>query len=60
MWSPAECLLWSAIFYIIGVPLWQIIAVVLVAIFAAPNIMHIITTYWVKQHRDEAISRWGG
>ena len=53
-------LLWCAIFYAIGVPLWQIIGVVLVAMFAAPNVMHIIITYWVKQRRDEAISQWGG
>ncbi len=53
-------LLWSAVFYAIGVPLWQIIAVILVAMFAAPNVMHIIMTYWIRQHRDDAISQWGG
>ena len=52
--------LWSATFYAIGVPLWQIIGVILVAMFAAPNVLHIINTYWVKQRRDEAISQWSG
>lgn len=52
--------LWGSLFYAIGVPLWQILAVILVAMFAAPNVMHIISTYWNKQHRDEAISQWSG
>ncbi len=52
--------LWSATFYAIGVPLWQIIGVILVAMFAAPNVLHVINTYWVKQRRDEAISQWSG
>ena len=53
-------LLWSAVFYAIGVPLWQIVGVLLVAMFAAPNVMHIIITYWIRQRRDAAISQWGG
>ena len=53
-------LLWSAVFYAIGVPIWQIVGVLLVAMFAAPNVMHIIQTYWVKQSRDAAISQWRG
>ena len=38
----------------------MIVGVILVAMFSAPNIMHIIITYWVRQRRDQAISQWGG
>lgn len=52
--------LWGALFYATGVPLWQILAVVGVAIFSAPNVMHIISTYLVGESRDVAISQWSG
>jgi len=49
---------WAALFYATGVPLWQIAVVIGVAIFSAPNVMHIIGTYKIKQGRDAAISQW--
>ena len=53
-------LLWSAVFYVIGVPLWQIVAVIGIAAISAPNVMHIIVTYKRKQGRDTLISQWSG
>jgi len=53
-------LAWGLLFYAAGVPLWQIIAVIGVAMITAPNIMHIISTYQIKQGRDAAISQWSG
>ena len=53
-------LLWGALLFAVGVPLWHIVAVMLVAVFAAPNVMHIISTYLVKQRRDKSISQWTG
>lgn len=51
---------WGSLFYAIGVPLWQIVLVIGIAIMAAPNVMHIIGTYIVNQRRDRAISQWDG
>ena len=52
--------IWGGLFYAVGIPLWQIILVIGIAIIAAPNVMHIIATYIVKQRRDRAISQWEG
>ena len=41
--------MWGTLFYATGVPLWKIVAVIAVAIISAPNVMHIISTYLVKQ-----------
>ena len=51
---------WGGLFYSIGVPLWQIIAVIAIAIISAPNVMHIISTYIIGEHRDDAIKKWEG
>jgi len=48
------------LFYAIGVPLWQIIVVIAIAIISAPNVMHIISTYVIGEHRDDAIKKWEG
>lgn len=53
-------LAWGGLFYAAGVPLWKILAVIGVAIISAPNVMHIIGTYIVGEHRDDAISQWEG
>jgi len=53
-------LLWSGLFFAVGVALWHIVVVLIVAVFAAPNVMHIISTYLVKQRRDSSISQWSG
>ena len=52
--------IWSGLFFAVGVPLWQIIAVIAVAILSAPNVLHIISTYYIKQGRDKSISQWSG
>ena len=52
--------IWGGLFYAVGIPLWQIVLVIGFAIIAAPNVMHIIGTYIVKQRRDRAISQWEG
>jgi len=52
--------IWSSLFYAVGVPFWQIMLVIGIAIISAPNVMHIIGTYIVKQRRDRAISQWEG
>ena len=51
---------WSSLFYSIGVPMWKIIAIIAVSIISAPNVMHIISTYIIGEHRDDAISKWEG
>ncbi len=51
-------LIWGSMFYATGVPLWQIIAIIAIAIISAPNVMHIISTYKIKQGRDLSISQW--
>jgi len=53
-------LLWGGLFFAVGLPLWHIVAVIIVAVFGAPNVMHIISTYLVKQRRDRPISQWTG
>ena len=52
--------IWGSLFYAVGVPFWQIVLVIGIAIISAPNVMHIIGTYIVKQRRDRAISQWEG
>jgi ribose transport system permease protein len=52
--------IWGGLFFAVGVPLWQIVAVVAVAILSAPNILHVISTYYIKQGRDKSISQWSG
>lgn len=52
--------IWGSLFYAVGVPFWQIMLVIGIAIISAPNVMHIIGTYIVKQRRDRAISQWEG
>jgi ribose transport system permease protein len=52
--------LWSGLFYAIGVPLWQIVTVIAIAMISAPNVMHVIVTYKQKQDRDTLISQWSG
>ena len=51
---------WSSLFYSIGVPMWKIIAIIAVSIISAPNVMHIISTYIIGEHRDDVISKWEG
>lgn len=53
-------LVWSGLFYATGVPLWQIVAVIGIAMISAPNVMHIVSTYNIKQRRDISISQWSG
>jgi hypothetical protein len=53
-------LLWGSLFFAIGVPLWQIAMVIGIAMVSAPNVMHIIGTYRIKQRRDVSISQWSG
>ena len=53
-----SALLWSGLFYSVGVPLWQLVAVIAVAILSGPNVLHIISTYLVKQRRDKSIEQW--
>ena len=55
-----SALLWGGLFYSVGVPLWQIVAIVAIAALLAPNSLHIISTYYIKQSRDKSISQWGG
>ena len=52
--------IWAGLFFAVGVPLWQIILVIAVAILSAPNILHIISTYYIRQGRDKSISQWSG
>ena len=55
-----SALLWGGLFYAVGVPLWQIITIIAIAAVLAPNSLHIIITYYIKQGRDKSISQWGG
>ncbi len=55
-----SALIWGGLFYASGVPFWQIVAVVAIAILSAPNVLHIISTYKIKQKRDRSISQWAG
>jgi ribose transport system permease protein len=55
-----SALLWGGLFYAVGVPLWQIVAIVAIATLLAPNSLHIISTYYIKQGQDKSISQWGG
>jgi hypothetical protein len=55
-----SALLWGGLFYAVGVPLWQIITIIAIAAVLAPNSLHIISTYYIKQGRDKSISQWGG
>ena len=51
---------WSGLFYAIGVPMWKLIAIIGITIISAPNVMHVISTYIIGDHKDDAISRWEG
>ena len=53
-----SALIWGGLFYASGVPLWQIVAVVAIAAISAPNVLHIISTYKIRQKRDRSISQW--
>lgn len=53
-------LAWSGLFYATGVPVWKILLVIGLATISAPNILHIIGTYQIKQRRDSSISQWSG
>ncbi len=53
-----SALIWGGLFYAIGVPLWQIVSIVAIAALSAPNSLHIISTYYIKQGRDKSISQW--
>jgi ribose transport system permease protein len=50
----------GSLFYAVGIPMWQIIIVILATIITAPNVMHIISTYLVGEHKDDAIEKWQG
>ena len=52
-------LMWGGLFYSSGVDLWKIALVVGIAILSAPNVMHIISTYMIGEHKDDAIRQWG-
>ena len=51
---------WSGLFYAIGVPMWKLIAIIGITIISAPNVMHVISTYIIGDHKDDAISKWEG
>lgn len=53
-------LIWSALFYATGVPLWHIVAVVGIAILSGPNVMHIIRTYLTRQRDGVAMTGHSG
>lgn len=55
-----SALLWGSLLYSTGLPLWQIVAVIAVAILAAPNIMHIISTYLIRQQHSQPPGKWSG
>ncbi len=55
-----SALIWGGLFYASGVPFWQIVAVIAVAAISAPNVLHIISTYKIRQKRDRSISQWAG
>ena len=53
-------LAWGSLFYAIGVPIWKLIVIIGITIISAPNVMHIISTYIIGDHKDDAISKWEG
>ena len=53
-------LAWGGLFYAIGVPVWKLIVIIGITIISAPNVMHIISTYIIGDHKDDAISKWEG
>jgi len=53
-------LAWGSLFYAIGVPVWKLIVIIGITIISAPNVMHIISTYIIGDHKDDAISKWEG
>ena len=53
-------LAWGGLFYAIGVPIWKLIVIIGITIISAPNVMHIISTYIIGDHKDDAISKWEG
>ena len=40
--------------------MWKIITIIAVSIISAPNVMHIISTYIIGEHRADAIIKWEG
>ena len=52
-------LLWGSLFYSSGVDLWKVCLVIGIGILSAPNVMHIISTYIIGEHKDDAIRQWG-
>jgi hypothetical protein len=42
------------------VPIWKLIVIIGITIISAPNVMHIISTYIIGDHKDDAISKWEG
>lgn len=55
-----SALLWGGLLFSTGVPLWQIVAVIGIAILSAPNVMHIISTYLLRQRREKSLGQWSG
>jgi len=53
-------LAWGSLFYAIGVPIWKLVVIIGITIISAPNVMHIISTYIIGDHKDDAISKWEG
>jgi ribose transport system permease protein len=53
-------LAWSGLFFAIGVPIWKLIVIIAITVISAPNVMHIISTYIIGDHKDDAISKWEG
>ena len=51
---------WSGLFFAIGVPIWKLIVIIAITVISAPNVMHIISTYIIGDHKDDAISKWEG
>ena len=48
----------GGLFYAIGVPMWKLTVIIGITIISAPNVMHIISTYIIGDHKDNAISKW--
>ncbi|MDB4822227.1 ABC transporter permease [Candidatus Pseudothioglobus singularis] len=53
-------LAWSGLFFAIGVTIWKLIVIIAITVISAPNVMHIISTYIIGDHKDDAISKWEG
>ena len=53
-------LAWSGLFFAIGVPIWKLIVIIAITVISATNVMHIISTYIIGDHKDDAISKWEG